>query len=125
MNVPDVETQDVIRIFFQVQLAHWFFLDFYCQEDSPMKNCTLKEFCFINILSINYFLIIALISFMGYVNFNHIINFLKEKLKFSLVFVYMPKSFCSKILEKILYFEKQKKSHISKIILMKRCSSAT
>lgn len=45
MNVPDVESQDVIRIFFQVELAHWFFLDFYCQDDPTIKSCTLKEFC--------------------------------------------------------------------------------
>ena len=55
MNVPDVESQDVIRIFFQVELAHWFYLDFYCQDDAQAKPCTLKEFCYINILYIYQF----------------------------------------------------------------------
>nr|XP_018906093.1 PREDICTED: m7GpppN-mRNA hydrolase isoform X1 [Bemisia tabaci] len=45
INVPIEERQDLIRLCFQVELAHWFFLDFYCtQENLKLKTCGMKEF---------------------------------------------------------------------------------
>lgn len=35
----------MIRLFFQIELAHWFFLDFYCtQEENTIYVCGIKQF---------------------------------------------------------------------------------
>ncbi|XP_064620031.1 m7GpppN-mRNA hydrolase-like [Lineus longissimus] len=44
INVPEEERQDLIRIFFQIELAHWFYLDFYCQDSPDLKPCGIKDF---------------------------------------------------------------------------------
>lgn len=36
VNVPEDERSDMIRLFFQIELAHWFYLDFYC--DTSFSN---------------------------------------------------------------------------------------
>lgn len=33
INVPEEERNDLIRIFFQIEIAHWFYLDFYCESN--------------------------------------------------------------------------------------------
>jgi mRNA-decapping enzyme subunit 2 len=41
------ERKDLVRICFQIELAHWYYLDFYCAEDkaeSKLKPCGMKEF---------------------------------------------------------------------------------
>ncbi|XP_050079810.1 m7GpppN-mRNA hydrolase [Anopheles maculipalpis] len=42
INVPEEERKNLIRICFQMELAHWFYLDFYC-ADSKQK-CGMKQF---------------------------------------------------------------------------------
>ncbi|CAH1795754.1 unnamed protein product, partial [Owenia fusiformis] len=47
INIPEEERQrqDLVRIFFQIELAHWFYLDFYCTETNlQLKPCGIKEF---------------------------------------------------------------------------------
>lgn len=44
INIPEEERQDLIRIFFQIELAHWFYLDFYCAENPELKTCGIKDF---------------------------------------------------------------------------------
>ncbi|CRK92973.1 CLUMA_CG006562, isoform A [Clunio marinus] len=45
INLPDGEKSDLIRLFFQIELAHWFFLDFYCtQEENSVYSCGIKQF---------------------------------------------------------------------------------
>nr|CAG4641767.1 EOG090X07NG [Eurycercus lamellatus] len=45
VNVPEEEKKDVVRLFFQIELAHWFYIDFYCsEENSTRKHCNFKEF---------------------------------------------------------------------------------
>jgi len=45
INLPDEELNDLIRLFFQIELAHWFFLDFYCtQEENSIYSCGIKQF---------------------------------------------------------------------------------
>ncbi|CAG9804498.1 unnamed protein product [Chironomus riparius] len=45
INLPDAEKNDLIRLFFQIELAHWFFLDFYCtQEENSIYSCGIKQF---------------------------------------------------------------------------------
>lgn len=51
INIPEEERQDLIRIFFQIELAHWFYLDFYCEENADLKQCGIKEFSGKNILN--------------------------------------------------------------------------
>ena len=33
MNIPEEEKFDPVRALFQVELAHWFFIDHYCADD--------------------------------------------------------------------------------------------
>nr|CAG4650221.1 EOG090X07NG [Sida crystallina] len=45
VNVPVEERKDVVRLCFQIELAHWFYIDFYCMEEgSTRKHCNFKEF---------------------------------------------------------------------------------
>ncbi|XP_046624883.1 m7GpppN-mRNA hydrolase [Neodiprion virginianus] len=45
INVPEEEKKDLVRICFQIELAHWFYLDFFCTEENPkLKQCNMKEF---------------------------------------------------------------------------------
>lgn len=47
INVPVAERSDFIRISFQIELAHWFYLDFYCSaEDTRLVPCGIKQFAF-------------------------------------------------------------------------------
>ncbi|KAJ9594749.1 hypothetical protein L9F63_013959, partial [Diploptera punctata] len=43
INVPVEERKDLVRICFQIELAHWYYLDFYC-ADEKLKPCSMKEF---------------------------------------------------------------------------------
>ncbi|KAK3592197.1 hypothetical protein CHS0354_001823 [Potamilus streckersoni] len=52
INIPDEEKQDLIRIFFQIEQAHWFYLDFYCADNPDLKTCRIKDFSGQNILFI-------------------------------------------------------------------------
>ncbi|XP_050295535.1 m7GpppN-mRNA hydrolase [Anthonomus grandis grandis] len=42
--VPEEAKENLIRIFFQIELAHWFYLDFYVGNDPRCKTCTIYEF---------------------------------------------------------------------------------
>lgn len=44
INVPESAKQNLIRICFQIELAHWFYLDFYVSNDNKLKSCNIKEF---------------------------------------------------------------------------------
>lgn len=46
INVPDMELSNLIRICFQIELAHWFYLDFFCASDEEKKlhPCGIKQF---------------------------------------------------------------------------------
>lgn len=46
INVPDMELSNLIRICFQIELAHWFYLDFFCasQEEKKLQPCGIKQF---------------------------------------------------------------------------------
>ena len=54
INVPEEESRDPIRLLFQVELAHWFYLDFYCPENSELRPCSIKEFATQDILCFSY-----------------------------------------------------------------------
>ncbi|KAJ8974878.1 hypothetical protein NQ317_011724 [Molorchus minor] len=42
--VPESAKQNLIRVCFQIELAHWFYLDFYVSNDSRLKACSIYEF---------------------------------------------------------------------------------
>ncbi|CAI9730826.1 m7GpppN-mRNA hydrolase-like [Octopus vulgaris] len=44
INIPQEERLNPIRIFFQIELAHWFYLDFYCIENPDLHTCGIKDF---------------------------------------------------------------------------------
>ncbi|KAJ4447670.1 hypothetical protein ANN_09677 [Periplaneta americana] len=47
INVPVEERKDLVRICFQIELAHWYYLDFYCADEkveNKLKPCGMKEF---------------------------------------------------------------------------------
>lgn len=44
INVPEEERKDMNRIFFQIENAHWFYIDFYSKNFPNRKPCALREF---------------------------------------------------------------------------------
>ncbi|KAL1114900.1 hypothetical protein AAG570_007724, partial [Ranatra chinensis] len=47
INIPETERKDLVRVLFQIELAHWFYLDFYCKSGRPfIKSCGFREFAF-------------------------------------------------------------------------------
>ncbi|XP_066258092.1 m7GpppN-mRNA hydrolase [Euwallacea similis] len=42
--VPEAAKENLIRICFQIELAHWFYLDFYVGNDDRCKTCSIYEF---------------------------------------------------------------------------------
>lgn len=48
INVPYEERSDFIRISFQIELAHWFYLDFFCSAEVVHKliPCGIKQFAY-------------------------------------------------------------------------------
>lgn len=44
INVPENERQNLIRVCFQIELAHWFYLDFYCVAQK--QKCGIKQFAY-------------------------------------------------------------------------------
>ncbi|XP_071482226.1 m7GpppN-mRNA hydrolase-like [Diadema antillarum] len=44
INIPDEERNDLVRVFFQIELAHWFYIDFFRAEQQGLPNCGIKEF---------------------------------------------------------------------------------
>ena len=52
INLSPEEQNDMIRVFFKIEEAHWFYIDFYCREDrvKPGKKISIKDFAIQNIL---------------------------------------------------------------------------
>lgn len=45
INIPDSDRSNFVRICFQIELAHWFYLDFYCgEENRTLVPCGIKQF---------------------------------------------------------------------------------
>jgi len=43
INVPDMELNNLIRMCFQIELAHWFYLDFFCAPETGEDGETPKS----------------------------------------------------------------------------------
>ena len=44
INIPAEQREDLVRLLFAVELAHWFFIDFYCEDDTDLHKCHIKDF---------------------------------------------------------------------------------
>ncbi|XP_077989029.1 m7GpppN-mRNA hydrolase-like [Glandiceps talaboti] len=44
INIPGEEKADLVRVCFQIELAHWFYLDFYRQENPALPACGIRDF---------------------------------------------------------------------------------
>ncbi|KAI5651472.1 dcp2, box A domain-containing protein [Phthorimaea operculella] len=45
INLPPEDRDNLVRICFQIELAHWFYLDYYCTDESNNLNpCGIREF---------------------------------------------------------------------------------
>lgn len=44
INVPETARQNLIRVCFQIELAYWYYLDFYVSGDNKLKGCSFTEF---------------------------------------------------------------------------------
>ncbi|XP_049871473.1 m7GpppN-mRNA hydrolase [Pectinophora gossypiella] len=45
INIPPEDRDNLVRICFQIELAHWFYLDYYCTDESTnLHPCGIREF---------------------------------------------------------------------------------
>uniref|UniRef100_A0A8C5V0Q2 m7GpppN-mRNA hydrolase n=1 Tax=Microcebus murinus TaxID=30608 RepID=A0A8C5V0Q2_MICMU len=44
LHIPSEERDNAIRVCFQIELAHWFYLDFYMQNTSGLPQCGIRDF---------------------------------------------------------------------------------
>lgn len=45
INLPAEDRGNLVRICFQIEVAHWFYLDYYCTNDAyKVENCSLRQF---------------------------------------------------------------------------------
>ncbi|XP_015222375.1 m7GpppN-mRNA hydrolase [Lepisosteus oculatus] len=44
LHIPSEERDNAIRVCFQIELAHWFYLDFYMQNTPGLPQCGIREF---------------------------------------------------------------------------------
>uniref|UniRef100_A0A672KUQ7 M7GpppN-mRNA hydrolase-like n=1 Tax=Sinocyclocheilus grahami TaxID=75366 RepID=A0A672KUQ7_SINGR len=50
LHIPSEERDNAIRVCFQIELAHWFYLDF-CMQNSPgLPQCGIRDFAKADIL---------------------------------------------------------------------------
>ncbi|NWX74748.1 DCP2 hydrolase, partial [Alca torda] len=63
LHIPSEERDNAIRVCFQIELAHWFYLDFYMQNTPGLPQCGIRDFAKADIL------FITVIVF--YLIFNH------------------------------------------------------
>lgn len=44
INIPENEKNDMVRICFQIELAHWYYIDFCRQDNTELPVCGMKAF---------------------------------------------------------------------------------
>ncbi len=44
INIPAEQRDDLVRVLFAVELAHWYYIDYYCEDDNDLYICNIKEF---------------------------------------------------------------------------------
>ncbi|KAM4808868.1 m7GpppN-mRNA hydrolase [Rhinophrynus dorsalis] len=51
LHIPSEERDNAIRVCFQIELAHWFYLDFWMQNFPGLPTCGIRDFAKADILS--------------------------------------------------------------------------
>ncbi|NWY56385.1 DCP2 hydrolase, partial [Chionis minor] len=54
LHIPSEERDNAIRVCFQIELAHWFYLDFYMQNTPGLPQCGIRDFAKADILFITH-----------------------------------------------------------------------
>ncbi|NXJ00751.1 DCP2 hydrolase, partial [Psophia crepitans] len=62
LHIPSEERDNAIRVCFQIELAHWFYLDFYMQNTSGLPQCGIRDFAKADILFITVIVFSVLFS---------------------------------------------------------------
>lgn len=44
INIPQEERTDLVRVCFHIELAHWFYIDYYCADRKDLPKCQFREF---------------------------------------------------------------------------------
>ncbi|KAM9367349.1 m7GpppN-mRNA hydrolase [Phaethornis superciliosus] len=61
LHIPSEERDNAIRVCFQIELAHWFYLDFYMQNTPGLPQCGIRDFAKADIL----FITVIIFCFSG------------------------------------------------------------
>lgn len=89
INIPNSDRNNFVRICFQIELAHWFYLDFYCtgEENRALVPCGIKQFAshIFNVSDIN-----ALVNNLVYVLITNHIQLLFSLPSFHSIDEYWP-----------------------------------
>ncbi|NXL65730.1 DCP2 hydrolase, partial [Chordeiles acutipennis] len=56
LHIPSEERDNAIRVCFQIELAHWFYLDFYMQNTPGLPQCGIRDFAKADILFVTVIL---------------------------------------------------------------------
>uniref|UniRef100_A0A3B3H5K5 mRNA decapping protein 2 Box A domain-containing protein n=1 Tax=Oryzias latipes TaxID=8090 RepID=A0A3B3H5K5_ORYLA len=51
LHIPSEERDNAIRVCFQIELAHWFYLDFCLQNTPGAPHCGIRDFAKADILT--------------------------------------------------------------------------
>lgn len=54
INIPQEERSDLVRVCFHIELAHWFYIDYYCAEQKQLPKCQFREFSRIVFLNVPF-----------------------------------------------------------------------
>ncbi|KAB0341449.1 hypothetical protein FD755_013309 [Muntiacus reevesi] len=72
LHIPSEERDNAIRVCFQIELAHWFYLDFYMQNTPGLPQCGIRDFAKADILFITIMTVFhSLASLTHGILFNH------------------------------------------------------
>uniref|UniRef100_A0A8D0HJA1 mRNA-decapping enzyme 2 n=1 Tax=Sphenodon punctatus TaxID=8508 RepID=A0A8D0HJA1_SPHPU len=61
LHIPSEERDNAIRVCFQIELAHWFYLDFYMQNTPGLPQCGIRDFAKADILLYHYYIILVFV----------------------------------------------------------------
>lgn len=54
INIPQEERSDLVRVCFHIELAHWFYIDYYCKEHKQLPKSQFREFARIIFLNVPF-----------------------------------------------------------------------
>lgn len=54
INIPQEERSDLVRVCFHIELAHWFYIDYYCKEQKQLPKCQFRDFARIIFMNVPF-----------------------------------------------------------------------